>query len=74
MEVVERDVMTETNRSANRPRNAFEFVTVASLRARQLLEGCVPKVEGSPKPARRALQEVTVGAIRPIEPPPPSHR
>jgi DNA-directed RNA polymerase subunit K/omega len=46
-----------------RPKNAFEVVTVASARARQLLEGCVPKVDGSPKPARRALQEVAAGAV-----------
>jgi DNA-directed RNA polymerase subunit K/omega len=46
-----------------RPKNAFEVVTVASARARQLLEGCVPKVDGSPKPARRALQEVSKGAV-----------
>ena len=38
-----------------RPKNSFEFVTVASARAKQLLEGCVPKVDGSPKPARRAV-------------------
>jgi DNA-directed RNA polymerase subunit K/omega len=38
-------------------------VTVASARARQLLEGCLPKVEGSAKPARRALQEVQNGAV-----------
>jgi DNA-directed RNA polymerase subunit K/omega len=46
-----------------RPKNAFEVVTIASARARQLLEGCIPKVEGSPKPARRALQEVAAGLI-----------
>ena len=50
--------MSEASRPTNGPRNSFEFVTVASARARQLLQGCVPKVEGSPKPARRALQEV----------------
>jgi len=55
--------MSDTKRSAGRPQNAFEVVTVASARARQLLEGCVPKVEGSPKPARRALQEVRTGAV-----------
>ena len=55
--------MSDTKRSAARPKNAFEFVTVASARARQLLEGCVPKVEGSPKPARRALQEVQTGLV-----------
>ena len=55
--------MSDTKRSAARPKNAFEVVTVASARARQLLAGCVPKVEGSPKPARRALQEVRTGAV-----------
>ena len=54
-----------------RPRNAFEFVTVAAHRARQLLNGCVPKVEGSPKPARRAQQEVIAGYIRRIPAVPP---
>jgi DNA-directed RNA polymerase subunit K/omega len=62
--------MTEITKPTSRPRNSFEFVTVASARARQLLEGCVPKVEGSPKPARRALQEVVVGAVKRAEPEP----
>jgi DNA-directed RNA polymerase subunit K/omega len=47
----------------SRPKNSFEFVTVASARAKQLLEGCLPKVDGSPKPARRAVQEVQKGAV-----------
>ena len=55
--------------SATRPQNAFEFVTVASARAHQLLRGCTPKVEGSPKPARRALQEVSQGRVTRSEPP-----
>lgn len=55
--------MSDTLRATVRPRNSFEFVTVAASRARQLLQGCVPKVEGSPKPARRALQEVASGAV-----------
>jgi DNA-directed RNA polymerase subunit K/omega len=56
--------MTVTDRqNTARPKNAFEVVTVASARARQLLEGCTPKVDGSPKPARRALQEVATGAV-----------
>jgi DNA-directed RNA polymerase subunit K/omega len=50
-----------------RSKNAFEFVTVASARARQLLEGCTPKVEGSPKPARRALQEVARGVVAKVD-------
>ena len=56
--------MSETSRPTARPKNSFEFVTVASHRARQLLEGCTPKVEGSAKPARRALQEVVSGAVK----------
>jgi len=59
--------MTETSRPTTRPNNSFEFVTVASARARQLLKGCLPKVEGSPKPARRALQEVSAGMVRRVE-------
>jgi DNA-directed RNA polymerase subunit K/omega len=47
--------------------NAFEFVVVASARAKQLLEGCTPRVEGSPKPARRAQQEVLAGAVKKVE-------
>lgn len=55
--------MTENPRPSPRPKNAFETVTVAAARARQLLDGCVPKVEGSPKLARRAIQEVARGAV-----------
>ena len=56
--------MSDTPRPTARPKNSFEFVTVASHRARQLLEGCTPKVDGSPKPARRALQEVVSGVVK----------
>ena len=45
----------------------FEFVTVASARAKQLLNGCTPKVEGSSKPARRALQEVSAGVVKAVD-------
>lgn len=55
--------MSQTPKSAVRPKNAFEVVTVASARAHQLLRGCTPKVEGSAKPARRALQEVAQGTV-----------
>ncbi len=47
--------------------NAFEFVTIAGARARQLLRGCTPKVEGSSKPARLAQKEVTAGKVQKIE-------
>jgi DNA-directed RNA polymerase subunit K/omega len=53
--------MTDTPRPTSRPKNSFEYVTIASARARQLLQGCLPKIEGSAKPARRALQEVAAG-------------
>ncbi len=53
----------EKIRATVRPANSFEYVTIAAARARQLLRGCIPKVDGSPKPARRALQEVAAGAI-----------
>ena len=59
--------MSEAPRPTTRPAKSFEFVTVASARARQLLKGCVPKVDGSPKPARRALQEVSNGAVTRVE-------
>ena len=55
--------MSESPRPTSRPANSFEFVTVAAARARQLLQGCLPRVEGSAKPARRALQEVSSGII-----------
>jgi DNA-directed RNA polymerase subunit K/omega len=64
--------MSETIRLKPQTKNAFEFVTVASARARQLLEGCTPRVEGSAKPARRALQEVARGAVAPVDPSDPA--
>ncbi|HVH54777.1 MAG TPA: DNA-directed RNA polymerase subunit omega [Vicinamibacterales bacterium] len=47
-------------------RNAFEFVTVAGARARQLLAGCTPRSEGPEKPARLAQKEVREGKVRKI--------
>ena len=55
--------MAEASKVPTRPHNSFEFVTIAAARARQLLDGCVPKVDGSAKPARRAVEEVAQGAI-----------
>jgi DNA-directed RNA polymerase subunit K/omega len=49
------------------PVGRFEFATIASARAKQLLDGCTPKVAGSAKPARRAQQEVTAGAVKRVE-------
>ena len=55
--------MSERSKATIRPENSFEYVTLAAARARQLLQGCVPRVDGSLKPARRALQEVSRGMI-----------
>jgi DNA-directed RNA polymerase subunit K/omega len=55
--------MPDRSPTPSRPENSFEFVTVAAARARQLLQGCVPKVEGSAKPARRAIEEVARGMV-----------
>ena len=57
-----------TEQTSHQPRNAFEFVTIAAARAHQLLRGCLPRVDGSPKPARRALQEVIAGAVTKADP------
>ena len=46
--------------------NAFEFVVLASARAKQLLNGCVPKVEASGKPAKTAQREVLEGYIQAV--------
>ena len=48
-------------------KNAFEFVTLAGARARQLLAGCTPRTEGSLKPARRAQQEVRAGFVQKVD-------
>ena len=47
-------------------KNAFEFVTMSGARARQLLQGCTPRTQGSPKAARLAQQEVREGKIEKI--------
>ena len=47
--------------------NAFEFVTIAGARARQLLRGCTPRTEGSEKPVRLAQKEVREGKIQKVE-------
>lgn len=49
-------------------RNPFEFVTVSSARARQLLAGSTPRSAGSEKPARLAQKEVKEGKVRRLEP------
>jgi DNA-directed RNA polymerase subunit K/omega len=43
--------------------NAFEFVTVAGARARQLLNGCTPRTTGSTKLVKLAVKEVKEGKV-----------
>ena len=42
---------------------AFEFAVLASLRAKQLTRGCVPRVESSHKVAVTAQLEIMVGKV-----------
>lgn len=58
--------MTESPK-INNPESRFEFVSIASARAHQLLRGCLPKVEGSMQPARRAQQEVAAGVVARVD-------
>ena len=48
-------------------KNVFEFVMVASARARQLAAGCVPRVEPAGKVARTAQREVLEGAVKKVD-------
>ena len=47
--------------------NKFEYVVISGARAKQLLKGCTPKVEGNNKPARTAMKEVAQRKIEKIE-------
>lgn len=49
----------------NRPAdaNAFEFVALSALRAKQLLAGCVPRVDGTHNAATLAQMEVAAGHV-----------
>jgi len=42
---------------------AFEFVVLATLRAGQLMKGCVPRTEGVHKPTVIAQLEVAEGKV-----------
>jgi DNA-directed RNA polymerase subunit K/omega len=43
--------------------NSFEFVVVSALRAKQLLSGCVPRVDGLHGAATMAQMEVAQGLV-----------
>ena len=60
-----RAILTQTERdvSTTPSGSRFEFVVMASARAKQLLEGCRPRIDGEHKTARTALREVKTGAL-----------
>jgi DNA-directed RNA polymerase subunit K/omega len=43
--------------------NAYEFVVVAAHRAKQLLAGCTPRLEGDHSVATMAQMEVAAGRV-----------
>jgi DNA-directed RNA polymerase subunit K/omega len=43
--------------------NAFEFVVVSTLRAQQLMKGCIPRLDGEHKAITMAQMEVSSGKI-----------
>jgi DNA-directed RNA polymerase subunit K/omega len=47
--------------------NSFEFVVIAGARARQLMRGAVPRVEGTEKPVKIAQREVVERKVEKIE-------
>jgi DNA-directed RNA polymerase subunit K/omega len=48
--------------------NRYEFVVLSALRAQQLLEGCVPRLEGEHAVATMAQMEVAGGHVRHADP------
>jgi len=49
--------------------NTFEFVVLASLRVRQLVDGCTPRVIGDGKATIIARREVLAGKVPRIDTP-----
>ncbi len=49
------------------PRNRFEFVTIASARARQLLNGSVPRETGDHKKTVIARREVLTRKVEKVK-------
>lgn len=47
--------------------NAYEFVALAALRAKQLLAGCTPQLEGDHTAATMAQMEVAAGRVARVE-------
>jgi DNA-directed RNA polymerase subunit K/omega len=51
--------------------NAFEHVVLASLRAKQLMRGCTPKLPAAHKTTTTARLEVSAGMVVKLETPGP---
>ena len=51
--------------------NTFEFVVLASLRVRQLVDGCTPRVPWEGKKTAIARREVLAGKVSRLEVPVP---
>jgi len=51
--------------------SSFEFVVLASLRVRQLVDGCTPRVLGEGKKTTIARREVLAGRVPRIDLPKP---
>lgn len=47
--------------------NSFEFITTASLRAKQLLKGAPARVTRDGKKVTLAMHEVLEGEVKPVE-------
>ena len=52
--------------------SSFEFGVLASLRVRQLVDGCTPRVLGEGKNTPIARREVLAGKVPRIDPPKPA--
>ena len=53
--------MEDSNRTVGT--NPFELVTIASLRAKQLIRGCTPRVASGHKLTTTARLEVSAGKV-----------
>ena len=51
--------------------NAYEFSVLSALRAKQLIMGCTPQLEGNHKATTMAQMEVSAGIIPRVDAPKP---
>jgi DNA-directed RNA polymerase subunit K/omega len=55
------------------PVNAYELAVVSALRAHQLMQGSVPRLQGSHKATTMARMEVSLGKVVRLEGVPDPH-